>query len=142
MKTHPVSTSDGNRFVAFEVENAYINPATIARLLADLDGVTEVTPRRMFSMSSDVHVEFKYQGKHYIVWEAFGDNSRYWIGPKEERNDIGEITLLEAAFKRYIPPFCRTLFGDIVTLNLLLGFLKDGGNITKTHYPMKNAAQR
>jgi len=122
MKTHPVLTKEGGRSFAFEVENAYIAPATAARLLAGVDGVTDVAPRRMFSKSNDVHVEFKYRGQPYIVWEPYGDNSRYWIGPKDEANDVGDIGALEAVFKRYRPPLHRALLGDVLTLRFVTRF--------------------
>jgi len=123
MKTHPVLTKEGARLFAFEIENAYIAPATVARLLADVEGVTDVEPRRMFSASSDIHVEFKYQGRPYMVWESYGDSSRYWIGPKDEANDAGDITALEVAFKRYRPPLHRALLGDVLTLRFITRLL-------------------
>lgn len=119
MKTHPILAKEGGRSFAFEVENAYIAPATAARLLAEVDGVTDVAPRRMFSKSDEVHVEFKYRGQPYIVWEPFGDNSRYWIGPKDEASDVGDIGALETVFKQYRPPFYRTLVGDVLTLRFV-----------------------
>ena len=119
MKTHPVTTTDGSRAFAFEVENAYIAPAAAASLLAEVDGVTDVRVRRLLSKSSDIHVEFRYRGKPYIVWEPFGDHSRYWIGPKDEGSGVGEISKLEAAFERYRPPLHRVLFGDLVSLRFI-----------------------
>jgi hypothetical protein len=122
MKTNPILTKDGSRSFAFEVENVYIASATAARLLAEVDGVTDVQPYKMSSKSSDVHIEFKYRGQPYIVWEPFGDNSRYWIGPKDEANDVGDITSLEAVFKRYRPPLHRMLVGDLLTLRFITRF--------------------
>ena len=124
MRTYPVVTKEGTRSPAFEIENAYISPASVAMLLAEVKGVTDVQRRKMFAKSSDVHIEFKYLGQPYIVWEPYGDNSRYWIGPKETMEGVGNDTRLEEAFKRYVPPFPRLLLGDILTLRFITRFLK------------------
>ncbi len=118
MKTYPLTKKDESRPFAFEVENTFLGPAAAARLLAEIDGVSDVRPRKMFSKSSDVHVEFKFRGQPYIVWEPFGDNSRYWIGPKDEASDAGEIGVIEAAFKRHRPLIYRVI-GDVMTLRFL-----------------------
>ena len=86
MKTYPlIDEKKGDRPFAFEIENAYVGTGTIARLLAEVDGVTDVRARKLFRGSSEIHVEFKYLNHDYIVWEPYGDNSRYWIGPKIRR---------------------------------------------------------
>jgi hypothetical protein len=127
MRTHPIFDNEGVRAPVFQVENGYVGPATVAKLLARVDGVSDVRRRKMFAKSSDIHVEFQYLGRPYIVWEPFGDNSRYWIGPadmvagaadvaKLERAE--DIANLEDAFKRHQPPSYRTLLGDIVSLRV------------------------
>lgn len=123
MRTHPVTTKNGDKPFAFEIENAYIAPTTVAQLLAGVAGVTDVRPRKKFSKSIDVHIEFMFQGQPYIVLEPFGDSSRYWIGPKDEPNIVGGIAELEDAFKSYRPPACRVLFGDLVTLRFMTRLL-------------------
>ena len=123
MKTYPILSKDGSRTFAFEVDNIYIAPAAAAHLLAEVDSVTDVELRKMFSKSSDIHVEFKYLGQPYIVWEPYGDNSRYWVGPREEVSDVRDITELEAAFKRYRPLPHRALLGDVLTLRFIARFL-------------------
>lgn len=117
MKTHPVTTKDGMRSFAFEIDVACISPGKAARLLTEVDGVTDVRLRKMFSNSADVHIEFKYRGQPYQVWEPFGDNSRFWTGPRDAENDVGDITGLEAAFKRYRPPIHRVLLGRFFDLD-------------------------
>ena len=125
MKTYPILTKDGHRAFAFEVENVYLSPAAAARLAATVDDVSEVVVRSVFSKSSDVHVEFKYRGQPYIVWEPYGDSSRYWIGPKEEARDAGDITALESAFSCYRPPMHRALLGNILTFQFVTHFLSN-----------------
>lgn len=133
MKTYPVLNDKKGRTPIFQIENAYIGPAAVARLLAVIEGVTEVQSRKMFAKSTDVHVSFKYMGQPFIVWEPFGDNSRYWIGPAdmvagaEDVPDIqspSDLARLEDAFKRYHPPFIRAFLGDLVTLRFITRFLK------------------
>jgi hypothetical protein len=123
MKTYPILTKDGSRTFAFEVENVYIAPAAAARLLAEVDGVTDVELRKIFSKSSDVHVEFRYLGQPYIMWEPYGDSSRYWVGPRDEVSDVGDITALETAFQQYRPTLHRALLGDLLTLRFITRFL-------------------
>lgn len=119
MKTYPlIDEKKGDRPFAFEIENAYVGTGTIARLLAEVDGVTDVRARKLFRGSSEIHVEFKYLNHDYIVWEPYGDNSRYWIGPKNPEESAGDIGNVENAFKRYRPPFYREVIGDILTLRL------------------------
>lgn len=121
MKTYPVLTKEKARSSAFEIENAYIAVSTIAQLLQQIAGVTEVQPRKALSGSSDVHVEFKYLGRPYIVWEPYGDSSRYWIGPKEGVEAGGDSTAIEQAFERYQPSLYRKIIGNVLTLRFIAG---------------------
>lgn len=119
METYPlIDEKKGDRPFAFEVENVYVGPGTIARLLAEVDGVTDVRTRKLFSGSSEIHVEFKYLNRDYIVLEPYGDNSRYWIGPKNPEENAGDISQIENALKHYRPPFHRAIVGDILSLRL------------------------
>jgi hypothetical protein len=120
MKTYPVLTEKGQETSAFEVDCIYIGLSSIVRLLVETENVTDVRTRRVFAESSDIHVEFKYFGQPYMVWEPFGDNSRYWIGPKEsELTASHAATDLENAFKQYRPPFYRIILGEILTFQLI-----------------------
>lgn len=124
MNIYQILTKEGCRSFAFEVENVYIAPTTVAYLLAEVDGVSDVKPRKMFLNSSDLYVEFQYRGQPYIVWEPYGDSSRYWIGPKDEMNDVGDITAIEEVFKSYRPSFFRMLLGDILTFRFIIYFFQ------------------
>jgi len=117
METFPVS-KEGGRQTAFQIDNVYVSRRAVARLLGKLSGVTDVHPRGRFGSSDEVRVEFKYLGRDYLVWEPFGDNSRYWIGPKNPENGAVDIAGLESAFKQYRAPFHRALLGDLLTLRL------------------------
>lgn len=115
MRTYRINREDGRLF-AFEIENVYIRPRRIASLLDAVDGVSNIRLRKPFSSSSDVHLEFKYQGKDFMVWEPYGDSSRYWIGPTEEA-ETTDISALVKAFEEYQPPVIVKAFGDLMTLN-------------------------
>jgi hypothetical protein len=121
METFPL-TKNGERAIAFEIENVYVSCRSIVYLLKQTDGVTDVHLRGSFASSEDIRIEFKYFGLDYIVWEPFGDNSRYWIGPKNREEGIADVTGLEGAFKRYQPPLYRALLGDLLTLRLFRRF--------------------
>ena len=118
MKAVPAAFArDSGHVVAFAIENVYISLTTVARLLKNTDGVTDVVPRKIFSRSrSDIHIRFKYHGEPCIVLEPWGDNSDYWICPDvENSSNVSNITPLETVFKRYRPPFYRLFIGHVVT---------------------------
>jgi hypothetical protein len=115
MDTYPLLTAEGVVW-AFEVETAFVSPRVIGRLLAVVDGVDEVRPRRAFSRFEDVHVQFRYYGKPYVVSEPFGDNSRYWIGPRDKGENAADARPLELALRSYRPSVWRAVAGELLTL--------------------------
>ena len=119
MKTVSLTFAPDGLVRAFEVENAYIGPSTVAQVLQRTEGVTDIELRRRFSSESEVHVRFKYQGCRCIVWEPYGDNSRYWIGPENMTVVEGNIAPVEKAFAKYQPPLHRAILGDVLTLRFL-----------------------
>ena len=81
MRTYPIR-DDGGVLFAFEVD-AQPFGRRLVRVLLQIDGVTDVRPRRNWTGSPDVHIRFLYRGREYVVWEPVGDNSRWWIGPDD-----------------------------------------------------------
>ena len=116
MKTFPVLTHEGERTSAFEVESAYIGIEDIAQLLGRNSSVTEIERSKSFSGRSEVHIRFRYNSHPFVVWEAFGGSSRYWIGPQDGPKGPDDIGPLEAEFKTYEPSRYRVLLAEIVTL--------------------------
>lgn len=119
MKTYPI-IQDGPDPFAFEIDHVYLLRRTIARLLEKIEGVTEVHMGGRFGSPDDVRIEFKCQGHDYIVMEPFGDNSRYWVGPKGGKDDVlaaANIGKIQSAFEGYKPPLAVKLLGDVVSLN-------------------------
>ncbi len=119
MKTYPI-IEDGPDPFAFEIDHVYLSRKTIARILGKVEGVTEVHQGGRFGSPDDVRIEFKCQGHDYIVMEPFGDNSRYWVGPKGGKDDVAaaaNMGQIKAAFEGYKPSLPIKLFGDLVSLN-------------------------
>lgn len=110
---------DGEEAFGFEVDNAYICPGRIATLLRKVNGVSGIELRKPFSFSSDVHLKFKYHGEPFMVWEPYGDSSRYWIGPEyESESEAVNVDVLIEAFERYEPSVIVGIWGDVISLNL------------------------
>jgi hypothetical protein len=118
MKTYPSVDESSGQTVAFEIENIYINISNVARIIANIDGVTEVRVRKPFTKWEEIHIWFKYLNHECVVWEPFGDNSRYWIGSKNPKETTTDMNKIENAFKQYDPPFIRELLGDILSLRI------------------------
>lgn len=119
MKTYPIIQRGSDPF-AFEIDHVCLSRRMIARLLEKIEGVTEVHLGGRFGSPDDVRIEFKFQGRDYIVMEPFGDNSRYWIGPKGDQDDTSaaaNIGKIRDAFEGYKPPLPVKLLGDLVSLN-------------------------
>jgi hypothetical protein len=107
MKTWPI-VDDQGKLVAFEVSIMSISLARITRLLTSL-GASDFCKRRPFSYD-EVHIAFVYRGASYVVWEPFGDNSRYWIGPADKAPERPEdLARIEKAFRSYQPSLLRRL---------------------------------
>ena len=119
MITYPI-VQEGAPPIAFEGDHVYLSRRTIVRLLTTVEGVTEVHLGGRFGSSDDIRIEFKCQGHEYIVMEPFGDNSRYWIGPKGGKDDVpaaANIGKIRNVFERYKPPLPVKLLGDLASLN-------------------------
>lgn len=115
MKTYPTRNADG-QVLQFEIDNVLISPRKIAALLRESGDVSDVQVRRPFSESPDVHVKFKYLGRDFVVWEPYGDSSRYWIGPKD-KSSSAEIKDLQAIFDSYEPALLIKVFGALISLD-------------------------
>ncbi len=119
MKTYSIFEDSPDPF-AFEIDHVYLSRRTIARILGKVEGVTEVYQGGRFGSPDDVRIEFKCRGHDYIVMEPFGDNSRYWVGPKGGKDDVAaaaNMGQIKAAFEGYKPPLPVKLFGDLVSMN-------------------------
>jgi hypothetical protein len=98
MRTFPIKDDAGHVF-AFEIR-AQLFGWRLARCLRDIPGVSDVRPRRWWVGDPEVHIRFQYQGREYVVWEPWGDNSRWWIGPADECSPHVPLDELERAIAR------------------------------------------
>ena len=115
MKTYLVQDDDG-KSIAFEIDIGYVTKKHLSKLLKGIDQVSNVKIRKPFQSPDDVHVEFDFQEQEFMVWEAFGDNSRYWIGPKDTNCQV-DVIPLQSTFEKYQPPLIYKIRGDLFSLN-------------------------
>jgi hypothetical protein len=123
MNTYPLYNTEG-RIFAFEIENVYIGVKKISTLLRSLDDISDIRVRKLFSAHPDIHIEFIYKGRPFIVWEPYADSSRYWIGPKDDADKQIDLGVIEDLFRHYRPSAVIKLLGDLVSFNFLPGKIK------------------
>ncbi|WP_338848823.1 hypothetical protein V8J88_07850 [Massilia sp. W12] len=101
MQTWPLNEAEKG-LIAFEVSNVLLTPSAVARRLRRIAGVSQVQVRPLFSsQDAEVHVRFQYQGQDCVVWEPYGDSSRYWIGPADaQAQPTASLAALEQAFRQ------------------------------------------
>jgi hypothetical protein len=116
MKTYTIKDNNGNPF-AFEIDNVYISLRKLSKLLSSMEGIRNLKVRRLFEMHKENHIEFEYNGDFFVVWEPFGDNSTYWIGPKDTEKKSDKIQDIEAIIKSYKLPRPIKFMGDLISLN-------------------------
>lgn len=92
----PVAT--GGRTLAFEVENLGLSRRVLRRILESAPGVTDLRLSGRFS-GDDNRACFRFDGVDFVVWEAWGDNSRYWIGPADTNAPAPDVEPLMQAFR-------------------------------------------
>jgi hypothetical protein len=80
VRVHDHNAQDGS-LLGFEVENAALTRSRACRIAASIPGATIVRRSRLFRDTDDF-CEFTIQDETFIIEEPYGDNSRYWIGPK------------------------------------------------------------
>jgi len=102
LKTYPIRRSDGFLH-AFEIGNAFISMGAIRRILSSVDGVSSIRrqPR------SDDRLAFNVNGVPWVVHEPWGDNSRYWIGPRDPQHHSFDVNRIHEAFAQYRSPLFR-----------------------------------
>ncbi len=84
MKTYPL-LNDADQMTGFEISSLFFpSSASVSRFFEKCPGVQVTRRRKLFESGNEVHAELEFEGGTLIVWEPFGDNSRFWIGPKEE----------------------------------------------------------
>src|ERR1700730_8283423 len=102
MKTYPIRKPDGSLH-GFEIRNTSISMGAIRRILDSVDGVSNLNRQ----WRSEDRLTFVFRGAPWVVHEPFGDNSRYWIGPREAKNHALGVGPIHDAFVSYKSPLSR-----------------------------------
>ncbi|RYE53904.1 MAG: hypothetical protein EOP48_13410 [Sphingobacteriales bacterium] len=117
MRTYPYFNKDDEKeIIGFEIDNIYISVSSIVRLLMKNSKISELTRNRTLLLSNECHVNFRFYDTEYVVWEPFGDNSRYFIAPIKGRGPEDQIREIECMFVDYQPNPIRLIFGNLLTL--------------------------
>lgn len=102
METYDITDGKG-RLYAFEIDNTYFGFARQAVVKIIKGHLPEAkvlrTPKPLSSFREDTFCEFELAGSVFEVLEPFGDNSRYWIGPKD-RTWHSEIDTIQKVFAK------------------------------------------
>lgn len=96
---------DQGRVFAFEVPNSLLTRGLAARIAQRVPGVTVVRPvRRPFSAGEDPDEFFEFQINltTFVIWEPWGDSSRFWIG-SQPPGPSHELDQLRSAFVNFSP---------------------------------------
>jgi hypothetical protein len=101
MRTYPIK-DEAEVLYAFEIRSQLLG-RRLAGLLGRVDGVSDVRRRRWWIGSPDVHIRFRYHGREYIVWEPWGDNGRWWIGPDDPEAEHVSLEAVERAVTALSP---------------------------------------
>ena len=84
MRTFPILDSNGEVF-AFEIESSYFpTSGAVARFFATCPQVEIAKIRKLFEFGNEIRTEFRVKDIQFEVWEPYGDNSRFWVGPSGE----------------------------------------------------------
>lgn len=100
MKIYDLIDAEG-RIFAFEVSNSFLSRSTACRVARDIPGAKLIRAPRIFP-GEDEFCEFELEGITFVLWEPWGDNSRYWIGPRPERW-VPQLAAVRYAFSRWQP---------------------------------------
>jgi hypothetical protein len=104
MKTYDINYHDGRLF-AFEVNNTLLGRRAACEIARSIPGAHVVRQPQFLSWwREDVFCEFLLGAFKFEIWEPFGDNSRYWIGPAgndpADMRPTEELALIREAFAR------------------------------------------
>ncbi|MGD9842691.1 MAG: hypothetical protein AB7F79_06480 [Steroidobacteraceae bacterium] len=95
MKTYGLKDEQGNEF-AFEVNNFLLDRLDVCALVRRIPGA-----KLMLVPSGRGEAdfcEFELDDVVFLVSEPFGDNSRYWVGPKPPVRGVPQLARVRAAF--------------------------------------------
>ena len=99
MKVFPLINENG-KLHAFEIENWKCSRKRATKIVNKIAGVKVIRKPKLFSWSKEeIFCVFELNGIQFQIDEPYGDNSRYWIGKKEEGGWCKEIDTIQQAFQ-------------------------------------------
>ena len=102
MKTYEGLDAQG-RVVYFEVPNAVLSRRAACKLVSRVPGVSLTTRPSLWPFGGDdVFCKFELGGKHFELWEPYGDNSRFHVAAKP-LEPCGALHNLRSAFHQHRP---------------------------------------
>jgi hypothetical protein len=101
MRVYELVRPDEQRPYAFEVSSSWSVFRPIVRCLESVQGVTEARPGGHIMSGDENRAYFLFHGVPFVVWEPFGDDSRYWIGPADVNMPAPDLGPLVQAFREY-----------------------------------------
>ena len=104
VRVYDLKDEEGRVF-AFEVDNAMLGRGGARRLVRRIPGARVADGP---AANSDEFCHFEVDGVQFRIWDPWGDNSRYWVGPVEARW-APQCEKVHQAFRR-----AHALFGLIL----------------------------
>jgi len=98
MKVHDLKDTDG-RVYAFEVNNGLLSRKRALKVVSAIQGVKVLRAPANYD-SNEEFAEFEIEGVLFKIWEPFGDNSRYWVGP-EPAEWCEQVSIVREAFVQH-----------------------------------------
>ena len=96
VKTYPIFREDGS-MLALEVTSAWLTFRPLLSIMRSVPGVADV--RRQYF--NEDRIRFVYLGVECVINEPWGDNSRYWIGPKSPDNSSINVAPINSALQNH-----------------------------------------
>ncbi len=116
MRTHILPNTDGAPY-AFEISNLLLTRNQACKLVEVIPGAVVVRRSRLFRDTDDF-CEFKIGDAVFLIEEPFGDNSRYWVGPKDGK-PTSSLDVVRSAFEAH--ESWRAPVRNVLVLAILLG---------------------
>jgi hypothetical protein len=115
MRIYELKDTDGRVF-AFEIDNLWLDRASAAAVVLSIPDA-RVRVLHASWWGPDEFCRFEVAGHEFTIWEPWGDNSRYWIGPDppEYSEHIGAV---RAAFERHTPRSSQLLRVGVALVGL------------------------
>ena len=100
MRVYDSGVSRSTDAIAFEI-GAWLGRRRTAKVVAAIPGVRMLRwPRLILKRREEVFCEFELMGERFNVWEPFGVNSRFWIGPSNGQRTPA-LKVVRQAFVNY-----------------------------------------